>query len=368
MSKNVLAFFCADTHLQERAWSNRPTLSGDAYYAFTQIVDAAVEHGVPILHAGDLIDKRVNDSRPIDFLRKKFDQLEADKVEFFYIQGDHEYSEPSWVSAIHKWPTHLHGRICELSTHVSVYGIDYRPFGQFAPELAKMPKKANTLLTHQKWAEYLGGLQICEASFAKVPTVTTIVTGDFHVHGVAEYAGADGQVIKVHSPGSTCMQAINESFKHVIFALYPGGVLKPYPLKSRPVISFKTVTNETEFNRLLDTWPKRLAEAESADLPDNIRKPIVIAKFYDSVDAAYRRFSQVVGDSAHTFLSVTSPREEVEVIERKSDDTVIAAGLIGALPSLVPDTDSVVFRNASALLLSNNHREALKQMREKWFE
>jgi DNA repair exonuclease SbcCD nuclease subunit len=56
-SAPVVGAFCADVHSRRCAWASRPNLCGDSAYAIEQVVDAAVEHRVPLVVAGDLLDE-----------------------------------------------------------------------------------------------------------------------------------------------------------------------------------------------------------------------------------------------------------------------------------------------------------------------
>lgn len=362
-----IAIVCADTHLQDRAWAGRHSLRGDAYFAFSQIVDIACEMNLPIIAAGDIIDKRTNESGPIRFLRTQLDKLEDHNIPFMYVQGDHDLSDPPWVSAVHGWPTRLHRTSVNLSG-VNVHGIDYQRQGQLEGELARIPGTADVLIAHQKWEEYLGGIAVCEGALISVPHVRMVMTGDFHKHEVKETVAMGGRDLTIVSPGATCMQAIDESEDHAVYVLHDDLTLKSEWLSSRQVVRCSTATTEREFEKLLDGLLKKLnkAQKDAKDFPEEIQTPIVVVRYYSDIADAYGRLARLVADRCHLFASEVIPAstDEDPTTSSHPED---AFDLKSALPAIIPDGSSKLFQTC-AVLLDAEPRQRLRELRDAWFK
>ena len=110
-----LAMITADLHLDDYAWADRPTLSGDSRWSFQWICDKAEKFGNPsaaspsfcVIAAGDLVEKKRNESGPVHFIRRRMEQLEngdPKSVGFYYIQGQHDMQDEPWFGSAHRWP------------------------------------------------------------------------------------------------------------------------------------------------------------------------------------------------------------------------------------------------------------------------
>lgn len=130
--KTLLAIVFADAHVADRIWAHRP-IQGDAFYSVEQILHLAQDHGCPwVIGCGDLLDSRTNRSRPIQFWSQMLDRFAREAVRFGFLQGNHEYDDPPWLS--HRHATHLHGRTLRLGD-VRLYGLDYLPAGRLQEAL-----------------------------------------------------------------------------------------------------------------------------------------------------------------------------------------------------------------------------------------
>ncbi|MHB1035027.1 MAG: hypothetical protein ACYC35_21375 [Pirellulales bacterium] len=148
-----IALITADTHLREKTWVARHGLTGDAYHSFRQLGELADDFGgIPIIAAGDLIDRHRNESNVVAFLAGQMQELEKREITFGYIQGQHELQYPTpWLSAIHDYPVWLDtvqqpsaGLFLDAETLVT--SLDWRPGEQVAEALEQIPEACKILV------------------------------------------------------------------------------------------------------------------------------------------------------------------------------------------------------------------------------
>lgn len=336
-----LFVFCADLHLEDGAWTTRPAIYGDAYYSFEQIIDYCIEHRLPLILGGDVLEKKSNSARPIAKLCAGLTQMQNEELEVFYIQGNHEYDRNApWLS-VHPWPVHLHNHSAPRNIRgAQVYGLDWLPRGDIQTALTAVPADTEILITHQVWKDFMGNLGRTDCELTDVYHVQTILNGDFHVTKTVTSVNAQGQPITMLSPGSICMQDMSESpdkFFFVIGRIPTTGeiVSTPVQMKTRGLISYRVETQE-----LLDELcaGKLLAEiqakiTEAANLPAHIQKPLVRVKFDKNLPDAYLRVVTCVGESAHLFCeAIAEKAQQARVASRdavKNDLLTAVADLLG---------------------------------------
>jgi DNA repair exonuclease SbcCD nuclease subunit len=124
-----LFVFCADLHLEDGAWSSRPGIYGDTYYSFEQIVDYCIQHKLPLIMGGDILEKKQNLARPVAKLSRGLTRLQNANVNAYYIQGNHEFDRHApWLS-VH--PCQFTCTTPVQFDDVAVYGLDWLPKGEF---------------------------------------------------------------------------------------------------------------------------------------------------------------------------------------------------------------------------------------------
>jgi hypothetical protein len=334
-----LFVFCADLHLEDGAWTTRPAIYGDAYYSFEQIIDYCIEHKLPLILGGDVLEKKSNSARPIAKLCDGLSKMQSAEVPVYYIQGNHEYDRNApWLS-VHPWPIHMHEASFDING-AKVCGFDWLPRGEIQEAFTRVPTTVDILVTHQVWKDFMGTLGRTECELTEVHNVRNVLAGDFHVTKTVTSVNAQGQPITMLSPGSICMQDMSESpdkFFFVIGRIPTTGeiVSTPVQMKTRGLISYRVETQE-----LLDELcaGKLLAEiqakiTEAANLPAHIQKPLVRVKFDKNLPDAYLRVVTCVGESAHLFCeAIAEKAQQARVASRdavKNDLLTAVADLLG---------------------------------------
>ena len=351
-----LFVFCADLHLEDGAWSSRPGIYGDAYYSFEQIVDYCIEHRLPLVMGGDILEKKQNLARPIAKLCAGLTKMQDEELEVFYIQGNHEYDRNApWLS-VHPWPTHLHNHSAPRNIRgAQVYGLDWLPRGDIQNALAAVPPDTEILITHQVWKDFMGNLGRTDCELTDVYHVTTVLNGDFHVTKTVTSANAQGKTVTMLSPGSTCMQDMSESpdkFFFVIGRIPTTGeiVFTPIQLRTRRFLNYVVKDQDTLDALCAGQLVKDINAQLDDTLPANINKPLIRIKFDKQLPDAYLRLITAVGDFAH--IACEAINEKYNTAKTATRDSA-KNDLLSALADLVGE-DSEAYKLAAALLVAED--------------
>lgn len=351
-----LFVFCADLHLEDGAWSSRPGIYGDAYYSFEQIVDYCIEHKLPLVLGGDVLEKKSNSARPIAKLFEGLSRMRSATVQVpvYYIQGNHEYDRNApWLSA-HDWPIYMHEASFDING-VKVCGFDWLPRGDIQEAFKRVPQDTDILITHQVWKDFMGNLGRTDCELTDVYRVTTVLNGDFHVTKTVTSANAQGKTVTMLSPGSTCMQDMSESpdkFFFVIGRIPTTGeiVFTPIQLKTRKFLNYTVKDQDTLDALCAGQLVKDINDQLDDTLPANINKPLIRIKFDKQLPDAYLRLITAVGDFAHIACEAIS--EKYSTAKTATRDSA-KNDLLSALADLVGE-DSEAYKLAAALLVAED--------------
>lgn len=359
-----LFVFCADLHLEDGAWSTKPGIYGDAYYSFAQIVDYCIEHRLPLILGGDVLERKQNLARPIAKLCAGLSRMQTAQLNVYYIQGNHEYDRNApWLS-IHPWPIHLHDTGAQFGdAGIGVWGLDWLPRGEIQAAFKAVPADTDILVTHQVWKDFMGNIGRTECELTDVHHVRTVLAGDFHVTKVAESVNAQGQPIKMLSPGSTAMQDMGEEPHKSFFVICEDNgeiVFTPKKLKTRGVINYVVkdaeLLDELCAGRLTKEIAALVEQAKAAGHHSDIHKPLVRVKFDKRLPDAFLRITTVVSDSAHLFCEALT--DKMTPRQNQSRDAV-KNDLLSALSDLIGD-DNASYKLASALLTADDPAKELE--------
>lgn len=345
-----LFVFCADLHLEDGAWSSRPGIYGDAYYSFEQIVDYCIERRLPLILGGDVLEKKSNSARPIAKLFDGLTRMRSAGVPVYYIQGNHEYDRNApWLSA-HDWPIYMHEASFDING-VKVAGFDWLPRGEIQEAFARVPQNTAILITHQVWKDFMGNLGRTDCELTDVHHVETVLNGDFHVTKTVESTNAQGKLITMLSPGSTCMQDMSESpdkFFFVIGRIPTTGkvVFTPIQLRTRRFLNYVVKDQDTLDALCSGQLVKDITAQLDDTLPAHINKPLVRIKFDKQLPDAYLRLMTAVGDFAHIACEVIN--EKYTTAKTATRDSA-KNDLLSALADLAGE-DSAAYSLAAALL------------------
>lgn len=360
-----LFVFCADLHLEDGAWTSRLNIYGDAYYSFKQIVDYCIEHKLPLILGGDVLEKKSNAARPIAKLCAELTRMQDAKLAVYYIQGNHEYDRHApWLS-VHPWPIHMHNKTFTFE-NVQVHGIDWLPKGEIQKALKDVDPSVSILVTHQVWQDFMGTVGRTECDLSEVHHAHTVLAGDFHVTKVAEATNAQGKQVRMLSPGSTAMQDIGEQPEKFFFVICVDNAGKinfaPHRLNTRKFLSYVIRTAE----ELDDLCAGKLANAVAREVqlaplsvPPELAKPLVRVKFNKNLPDAYLRITTAGADIAHMFCDALAEKEadNDERPTRARDAT--KNDLLHAIAELLGD-DTAEYRFAQEILAAANPKRLVE--------
>ena len=354
--------FCADTHLVDGAWSSRSAIYGDSYYSFEQIVDYCIENKLPLILGGDVLEKKSNSARPIAKLFEGLSRMRDSQVPVYYIQGNHEFDRNApWLSA-HEWPIYMHEASFDING-VKVCGFDWLPRGEIQEAFTRVPANTDILITHQVWKDLMGNVGRPECELTDVHHVQTVLAGDFHITKIVESTNAQGQPIKMLSPGSTCMQDIGEVPEKFFFVISrdpaTGNIdFSPQQLKTRKFLGYTVKDQETLDKLCAGDFIRDIQELKaSGDLPELISKPLVRVKFDKRLPDAHLRITTAIGETAHLFCDALVDKSRGE---EETNRAVTKNDLMLTLEELLKEAPES-FAIASALLRADAPAAELEQ-------
>lgn len=330
MSKEA-AILTSDWHLAKHAWAKYSTLAGDSYYGLEQIVNYACDKKLPILAAGDLFDKQHPDSHSVFVAASHLDKLIDHELVSFFTQGQHEYVKDDPWMLLSVGTVHIHKRAVELKSGIRVYGLDYTRPDTLQNELDDVPVNTDVLVMHQVWQNFMGECRKTDGHFDMIKTkIKVLLTGDFHQSIVIPHTTPELHKFTVVSPGSTCMQSIDEQDDKYFFVLHDDMSIKRHKLKARKLFRF-VVETSADLERLLDHDIKPAFEKQTG-VPDYIAKNIIDVKFHTSIPDAYNRIEAAVSTRAHLFLRPIKIKPKAEdLLINEQRKALIRQGLKGCL-------------------------------------
>ena len=310
------------------------------------------------------------------------EQLEHE-VAVLFTQGQHEFRKLPWLNAISDGPMHVHRRLFTIPVPYSnfdVYGLDWQPATQLAAALEGIPPAALALMCHQVWSPLMGGPVATEGDLRQVHGVRLILTGDCHKHVRLDLERDNGTPVTVLSPGSLCMQSIDEEPDKAFFTVGMDDqdqfVIESVPLKSRPFheVTLATAADVETMTRL---WlPAYDALVAQSDLPPEIRKPLLRVRLKEELPGARDAIKAKAGERYHLFFD-QAPRSAIAVqtldqgIRREALETLRERGLFGTLAEaeIAGADDAELVRTALGVLLKARPEERaalLDRLIEAW--
>lgn len=340
MPRTPVALETSDWHLAPGAWKRAPEIRGDSYHGLDQAVALANKFGVPMLALGDLFDSPFPDGQSLYHARKAIESLYDNN--FYYVQGNHEYSGTPVIGALSDWASHIHRRRFRLGP-LECYGLDYMPTQEMRAEFETNGRQADVLLTHQAWRDLipwrLNGLR-----FEEIPYSTTLC-GDFHRHDVIRYTGRNGPGV-FHSPGPLSLQALDENPQKQVFLLYDDLSVDSLPLKCRPLHSL--IVEDPDGLEAVVADAVRLCY-HPTDLVEVIQRPIVRVRYADHLPEAAERLQAALG-SAHLFLEAFKAEESVVVYAESAPSSPFGGIALQSCLASILDPQSAAYRDTMRLL------------------
>lgn len=300
-----IGIMCSDAHLRRRR--------GDEQYAWQQIIDAAIERGLPIIAAGDMFDRQSNRAAVVTSAYRELDRLAKAELAMYYTEGQHDIDSPSWFSG-HRAARHIHKKTVEFGGR-TFYGLNWQAYGDLQEALGEIPKSADTLVCHQVWANWMGERTNPQGSFAEIPKqIRFVQTGDLHEWKWETHENAGGFTMNVLSTGATTQQKINEPANHFYAILHADGTIKKKKLKSRVFVDCGLFSVNEDVNRFAAECEglvnSALQQAVAAELPEAVAKPLFRFRYSSKIDDAERRILKLLAGRVHVHIAELPPPEK----------------------------------------------------------
>lgn len=308
--------FCSDTHLRRDSF--------DTFFAFTQLIDTAIQHKIPVFGAGDLLDKQSNRAETVVFLAKELRRLAEHDLLFYYTQGQHEFDVVPWLEIADN-AVYCHKKSVRLGDKYTLYGLDWQPHGKLQEELAAIPSQSSILLCHQVWSDWMGTVASPQGEMAQIPGhIKYVFTGDLHQWRLEKTKNADGISMTAVSCGATTKQKITEPDTHHYALFYPDGRVEKQTLRSRVSLKTHTILTPEDLDSFVAGIGARLAAASqraaAMELPDNMTQPYLRVVFNPTVLNVVKRVEACVGDQALIYFKQIVPDDQ-DGKSKKTDQT-----------------------------------------------
>ena len=373
-----VAVLCADLHLDVHAWANRKNVRGDSEYAFSQIVAFATKKNLPIIAAGDLVDRKSNRAEVAQILFRELTRLREADLCFYYIQGQHDLLETPWPSAVSEnthWLTARAG--CYEVNGVEVHGFDWLPSQKLEARLNDVPLQTQLLVLHQVCHQFMGDITCPELDLRSCPVASRVLVGDYHERRVLPLENREGSPMTVISPGATNLRSIAEPEDHWAAVLYSDLSCKWRKLVSRPVLRAEQLLPGELSDEQLHQIGKDYAAARDAAIalgaPDHIATPLLRFEFDADTPNVSEALRSELGDEANDFIFLKARK-----CASDSADTGFSAGGLTALndanssrsrllvalrEEIDPDEDPDAYGVCESLLHADSPQQALTAAR-----
>ena len=314
--------FAADLHLRPTTWVKFPSLKGDAFYSFRQLVDYCCnEKAQALILGGDIFDSATPDSESVIAFKTGMELLQAHEIEVFGIQGQHERADPPWMALTpyvkcldipvgdneqHIWPI-----ACDKHT-ASVRGIDNTSattLKQILEHDAQNPDAHYDILVMHQAMQGLVYDTAWNLAEEWVPEfVHVVLLGDLHI---------EASKGKCHYSGSMALQSVGESPQKSFITVHcdKKGKLsvQRHMLETRDMLKF-TITDEESRDAAIAV----LKEYKPNKTNPEIERPLVVAYVATSVPSAYAYIEDIC-ISANMFLDVRT----LGVVSSENGDEVV---------------------------------------------
>lgn len=212
----------SDTHVGYRQYGLERR-ERDFQLSFINAVQTAIDTGSKfIIHSGDIIHNNRPTAQTIMCLKKAHDMLREAGIPMWVVSGNHDFSEPHWISTINPDNDEdgiflIDGKTLQYEGF-SIYGCPWLPRDAFLASLPQIPN-ADVIVWHGAIAEFIGFPQASALKLEELPLdkCQLWAAGDIHVNRMRTVVNKRlGGVTHVGYPGSTEMNSSSEDDVKVI--------------------------------------------------------------------------------------------------------------------------------------------------------
>jgi DNA repair exonuclease SbcCD nuclease subunit len=318
-------------------------LYGDGRFGLLQLLDIMAQHNCDnLLGLGDLFNVKSQRADALHLLKEFTDELDHREHKLYYVQGQHEFSDPTIMSAISDTAVHMHDKTVTIGDF-RCHGLDYQNPVQVEEALRGLPE-ADVLLTHQVWRDYMGEDRGRAWAHWVPESYQLILTGDYHETKVIKHGHR-----RIVSPGSLNIQKINERADKHVFVLKEDGELVDVPLRSRNVYGMN-IRDEDELEQFIAELDEHVALRPQADVPPDVAKNILRVTYSTTVPNVVPALERAVGDRCHLFWDPKRPVvTDIPLEAQQRTDAVMSGGLLTCLQEFYNDDGPGVLADRQTL-------------------
>lgn len=352
----------ADWHLSPLTWLSHPEVRGDSLVTASWLVDYCISAGLDLAVAGDITDVKQPPSEVVHCLRCLIEEMSKNSLDYFYVRGQHDLTDPPIPAAVCDDATYLPEVIVvKHRSGICLVGLDYTPPEHLAEAIGKLPGKDSTpwwqdddsvvLLCHQTWKETLQlvtPIGQFDGSLSDVASkgFKMIVAGDIHIHKTLTLPGGT----TVLSPGSITSQDFRESPDKFFYVLYGGkGGLRAESVRipTRPIRSL-SISSDAEMDAFLKSLPTLLSCPD--DVPPELQRPILRIECSLALDHGSSKIREAVGKEAVLVIKPISPKKTEMVCDADALSDKAEEGMQACADTFAPNFGQQAVSDALRLL------------------
>jgi hypothetical protein len=315
---SMKVLFFSDAHLSEYIWATEPNICGDAFWALEQVRRFALQHEVEaVVCGGDLLDTNKPSTRVILELRKFLDGIVKHGITFAFVQGQHDYADPSWIEAVcdSDKVTNLH-QTSVLIGGLWFSGINWTPRAALPDAAKRVHPSTEVLVVHQLWTELLGlkAGAFADGSlkdlFGHLEKLRLVYSGDMHE---TKYQQLDFFAL---STGATHFRRLGEPLKghECVVIDFDNDEMIECPFAGRHIAHASVATEEDMAMLLSDTTIQHLARSSERlagqGAPESVRRPVVIVEAAEQYAPAFVDENCPLRSVAHVRVSIRRSEDE----------------------------------------------------------
>jgi len=347
----------------------------DAFFACEQIMSHAEDLDAKFLFIpGDVFDMPGNkddQGELINYLMGWMDSAYSMNCKPVFIMGQHDRHRPPILGA-HHWALHAHKKAVELPNNLLLYGLDWLPPQELQVELQAIPTTADIFMGHQICKGLMGdtpdvhGDSRAEMSLTQIPYASLALMGDFHKHTAVKTKTAEGEDLTVLSAGSSYMRTVSEDPVKAFYKIYDDLSYESVELDwQRKYLTPPTIVTPEDLDRFVERAPGQVERAISkANLPEAIRKPVLVVTYNTALKEVKHRIDSVVRDTAFIHYRTITQESEERQQKRIEYELVRKVGPLGCLHLLVPDTESRLYKDMQHVLQAGETGNGLQAFYE----
>lgn len=300
--------------LDRGAWASKPEIRGDYERAAQELDTWCEEHakdGIVRVSCGDTLDSFEPHPDRLAWLTKYFDKHLSHCQAYYYIQGQHDIvvrcREVTWLSVAvqNKKMVYAHRQVFQINDMLALFHDNTVPANlmEYLQGLTVPDDKAFTLFCHQLWTPWMSSAR-SSANLCKLPPyITWVISGDYHIQKDNTIVTDYGQQLTAWSVGPLHIQDISEptQCRFLVYDFQDRRMMS-IPLSCRKVSRYE-ITNDDqlqEFEAEVSKWPVFHDEY-------SVDKPIVVFRYYTTVENAIKVANSVCYMRAHLFDDAVVP-------------------------------------------------------------